>query len=523
MSLIAESFCLQNGNLSATVTAPVPETEQRLTLKLDAIKADKVRAWSRTMRARYDSAQTTSDNRRHWANSDNLSAVAANSPEIRRVLRQRARYEVANNSYAKGMESTLSNHTIGTGPRLQILVAGNDAAARKDALLVQQYFADWSLEVGLADTLRVARKAKFHDGEAFCALARKRRLESPVQLGVVGIEADRCADPMFISSLLDFKNIDGIELDEDGDPLIYRILRSHPGDLKTLANEMPYEIPARSMCHWFTKDRPEQYRGIPEITSALTLFADLRRFTLAVIAAAETAADAAGVLYSDAPAGDEAADVEPMDTIELEKRMLLTLPQGWKMGQIKAEQPVTTYAEFKREILKEIARCLNMPYNIAAGDSSDYNFASGRLDHQIYGTSIGIEQSECERVILRKVFNAWMREARLIDGFLPDRFRVAMPRYQWFWDELDLGNPVQMATAQETKLRNHTSTLQREYAAKGLDWQEELEQRALEIKFMDERGIPLERPEIVEVGTVDDSEDATLPPQNETKTKKGSK
>ncbi len=35
-----------------------------------------------------------------------------------------------------------------------------------------------------------------------------------------------------------------------------------------------------------------------------------------------------------------------------------------------AEQPATTYAEFKREILNEIARCLNMPFNVAAGNSS---------------------------------------------------------------------------------------------------------------------------------------------------------
>ena len=38
-------------------------------------------------------------------------------------------------------------------------------------------------------------------------------------------------------------------------------------------------------------DRPGQARGIPDITPALPLFAQLRRFTLAVLAAAETAAD----------------------------------------------------------------------------------------------------------------------------------------------------------------------------------------------------------------------------------------
>ncbi|MDP1799424.1 MAG: hypothetical protein Q8K78_18150, partial [Planctomycetaceae bacterium] len=48
----------------------------------------------RVMRAKYDSALTTDNNRRHWANADGLSASAANGPEVRRILRNRARYEV---------------------------------------------------------------------------------------------------------------------------------------------------------------------------------------------------------------------------------------------------------------------------------------------------------------------------------------------------------------------------------------------------------------------------------------------
>ena len=115
------------------------------------------------------------------------------------------------------------------------------------------------------------------------------------------------------------------------------------------------------MIHYFRADRPGQSRGIPEITPALPLFAQLRRYTLAVIAAAETAADFAAVLYTDAPANGEADPVEPMDLVELERRMATVLPGGWRLGQIQAQQPATTYAEFKKEILNEIARCLNMP------------------------------------------------------------------------------------------------------------------------------------------------------------------
>ncbi len=84
----------------------------------------------RVVRARYDAAVTNDDNRRHWANADGLSANSANSAEVRRILRNRSRYEVANNSYARGIVLTLAHDVVGTGPRLQLLTSNTDANNR---------------------------------------------------------------------------------------------------------------------------------------------------------------------------------------------------------------------------------------------------------------------------------------------------------------------------------------------------------------------------------------------------------
>jgi capsid protein len=113
----------------------------------------------RVVRARYDAAVTSDENRRHWANADGLSANAANSPEVRRVLRNRARYEVANNSYARGIVLTLANDVVGTGPRLQMLT--EDAEAGR---LIEEAFAAWAKAVGLAEKLRAMRIARASDG-----------------------------------------------------------------------------------------------------------------------------------------------------------------------------------------------------------------------------------------------------------------------------------------------------------------------------------------------------------------------
>src|SRR5690606_16155894 len=117
-------------------------------------------------------------------------------------------------------------------------------------------------------------------------------------------------------------------------------LRQHPGDLSAWKTQYDL-IDAEAVVHWFRSDRPGQHRGIPEITPALPLFAQLRRYTLAVIAAAETAADFAAVLFTDSPANGEAQALEPMDVVNLEKRMATVLPDGWRLGQVEAQQPTT--------------------------------------------------------------------------------------------------------------------------------------------------------------------------------------
>jgi len=450
----------------------------------------------RIVRGRFDSATTNDANRRHWSFADGLSADAAASPEVRRILRNRARYEVANNAYAKGIVLTLANDVIGTGPRLQMLTGDANANA-----VIEFVFAQWTQAIGLSEKLRAMRMARAESGEVFAVLASNPFMNSPVSLDVRLVEADQVATPTL--ELNRDNAVDGIIFDSFGNPIEYHILKHHPGDTSaggkfSLGIEFD-RVPAESMIHYFRPDRPGQSRGIPDITPALPLFAQLRRYTLAVLGAAETAADFAGVLYTDSPATGEADPVEPMDAIELEARALLTMPSGWRMEQVRAEQPATTYAEFKHEILNEIARCLNMPFNVAAGNSSGYNFASGKLDHQVYFKSIRVEQEHLGRVVLDRLFAAFLREAVLISGLLPIPVRTMiatgeLPSHQWFWDGQSEVDPLKEANAQAVRIKNNTTTLAFEYERQGRDWEAELRQRAKETALMSELGLAVADP-----------------------------
>ena len=179
-------------------------------------KHGKIRMLGRpTVRARFDAAQTTADNARHWSAADYFSADQEARPEVRRILRMRSRYEVANNSYAKGLVQMLANDTVGTGPRLQMLTEDEEFNDK-----IEKQFVRWADAVGLAWKLRCMRIARCQDGESFAVLATNPKVRHPVKLDINVIEADRVSGGL--TWLADSSSIDGISFDQWGNPVSYQ-------------------------------------------------------------------------------------------------------------------------------------------------------------------------------------------------------------------------------------------------------------------------------------------------------------
>lgn len=446
------------------------------------------------VRAKYDSAQTTHSNARHWMNADGLSAVASNSPEVRRVLRQRSRYEIANDSIAQGMIETLVNDTVGTCPRLQL--TSNAGAQTETDKAVEQAFKMWGKGAKFGSKMRLARRSKVASGEVFVfltrGLSRSRVGRTGVELGLHLVEADQIETPTLYMTKPD--QVSGIEFDSYGNPTHYHLLDHHPGALGAMLDASSYKpVSADLVLHYFDRKRPGDARGIPEITSALDLFAQRRRWRGATLEAAEQIANIAGVLQTDAPADGDADEVPAGETIDMERGTLLSLPYGWKMGQAKAEQPTATFVQFQNALIAELARCLKMPFNMAAGDSSSSNYASGRLDHQAYFKAITVERAEMIDVMLDPIFWAWFEEARLVRGLLPAAARTE--KYarslatSWFFDGSGHVDPSKEAQGQKTRLETGTTTLAIECAREGNDWREIVAQRSTEKQYLEEMGL----------------------------------
>lgn len=453
---------------------------------------------------KYDAAQTTPSNARHWANADGLSPIESNSEPIRQLLRNRARYEIANDTIAQGIIDTLVDDTIGTGPRLQIT---SDEGFEDIDELVEHKFREWARKNKLSEKSRLLRRTKVATGEAFAVLARAqgstRRAatifnEPEVEIGIQLVEADQVATPdLFLGT----DKVSGIEFDQYGNPTWYHILHEHPGSGSVLGATDYDRVPADMVVHWFKKNRPGDARGIPEITPALELFALRRRYTLATCEAAEHIANIAGMMQTDAPADGEAIeggseeDDTAFDTVDFARGQIMTLPFGWKYVQADPKQPTATFVQFQHELIGQIARCLNMPFNIAAGNSSSYNYASGRLDHQTYRKTIEVERSSMIDTVLDPIFDAWFAEASRTPNYLPQKARTETYRRalrtRWFFDGAGHVDPVKEAQGQAIRIANGTTTLAIESATQGHDWRDIAKQRAKEAKFYADLGLPL--------------------------------
>jgi len=471
--------------------------------RISALVDKKTRPAGRVTVRSYDAAATNRHTKQHFLYADGRDADSLIREDIA-TLRNRCRYEIRNNSYAKGMVETKRNDLVGSGPRLQVISEDADFNRRVE-LLFSMWCGRCDIEgrltfadmIGLAGSLQQDESGEgllvFESAEQ---AARRSWTDSPnepdVTLRLRVVEPDRLASPGFYD---DGRVRDGIEYDANGRAVYYYILKTHPGSDRTAAAGMyDYDkVPASQVIHLYRAERPGQSRGVPWISPGLPVLAYLRRFTLATVAAAEQAANISAVIEHETTGSefgdDNSSDIEEMDEIEIARNAMLTLPSNAKMQQFKPEQPSSTYKEFKRELINEFARCVNMPYNVAAANSSGYNYASGRLDWQVYYRFIRTVRRWLAEHMLDRIFGQWLREAMLTEGMGIPRAPAGGVTIQWIWPGAEHVDPLKEAAAQGKRLDNTTTTLAAEYALQGKDWEVEVRQKAKEKQLLEELGL----------------------------------
>lgn len=443
----------------------------------------------------YESAEPGGVNEYHWSAAGSISARQANSPDVRETLRNRSRYETANNCVARGMVDTFAGDLIGDGPRLQIKAGESNGISRSDAQELERIWCDWTDAVDLWGKINLMVTCEITDGEIFATMVSNELVVHPVKLDLTLIEAERIANPYAVD--LDILEVDGIKFDVKGNPVKYRVLKHHPDDrsLVQLNDEQDHDwLDAEDVIHHFTPTRAGQVRGVPRLTPALALFAQARRFTGATLTAAENAANNATSIETQNPPDPDDDSYEapmPLDEVPMTPGIATVLPDGYTLKQVKPEHPTTTFGEFRRQIYNEIGRPLAMPVNIVLADSSDHNYASGKLDDQGYVRKLSVDRRALRVRVLDRIFRAWLNEAQLVEGLIPEAFRRREPqlRFAWMWPARVHADPAKEGAGLKARMEAGVSNEIIECANLGQDWQDVLDGQREVQEYRDQIGL----------------------------------
>jgi len=453
----------------------------------------------RNINAKFDAAQNNPDNAEHWRLTDGLDAASANSLAVRKVIRERARYEKENNGYLGGAVNSMARDVIGRGPRVLFEGGIFDKKApytdgKTFGEIVEAEWENWSAEVLLSETLFTAVTAWITDGECFAKPYSRKKFKGRVSLNIRLYEGDQVSTPWGQKS-----EVDGVVIDETtGEVDGYWLLNTHPGNESEgffnkvsnfIGKNTGNKYSTDELWHLFTPTRPGQLRGVSEIHSALALGPFQRRYQLATVAAAETAANISGILETDTP-DEGAAEIPLMVEMQVKRNTMISAPDGWKAKQLKPEQPTSTFVEFNRELVQGMTRSIDVPLSVALGNSSGYNYASGRLDHQGYNKSIDTRRDKLENRFVDNIVKLFLQEFFLSFGMDSDSAKDGT--WSYTWDAAPHVDPVKDATADAINLKNHSETLASICSKRGQNWRRVIRQCGIEKRELEKEGLSLE-------------------------------
>lgn len=408
-----------------------------------------------------------------WSGASFDSINAENSHWTRETLIARARQVAANNSFASNGISCIQNAVVGSSPRIQITskTLSGDELAR-----MESDWNKWAGEIHLGEKLRQMIFARVVDGEAFAQFCLNNRLSNDVKLDLFLFDSMRVTNQEY--AVTDFT--DGIKVDSHGNPLSYRILKRHPNENGTREY---VDVKASQIAHLFKRKYPEQRRGVTELQPALDLFNLLDRYSRATVRAAETAACLALVFHTD-QAEDFAFQDEPSSAgkpfaeMSWSQGQTVTLPEGWNVSQIRAEQPVSSYSPYMSSLLNQIGAAIGVPKILLQASAEQSNYSSARLDIQTFTAQCRVDREQLVQVVLQPLFKYWLKEYATV------RNKAYNVNVQFYFDQYILIDPQKEAAASKVMLDSNLTTLAYEYAKRGIDWEEALKQRAREKELM---------------------------------------
>ena len=270
--------------------------------------------------------------------------------------------------------------------------------------------------------------------------------------------------------------VNGIEYDAIGAPVAYWLWDQHPGDstLKRGTRTESRRVPAESIIHLFSPERPGQGRGFSRLAPVIARVRDLQLYEDAE-QARKNLESRLGVLVSgDAsqmvnPIGGGAADPAQAAATgslgELASGSITQLPPGVNVTVVEPTS-APGYVDYVKHQLHLICAGGGWTYEAATGDMREVNFSSARIRQIDFRREIEqLQWLVIVPMLCQRIVDAFVRAAQLA-GKLSDRPSFTVEHSTPKWDYV---NPKQEIDADLTEISGGLSSISEKLRRRGYD------------------------------------------------------
>nr|WP_318289773.1 phage portal protein [Paraburkholderia sp. BL8N3] len=388
------------------------------------------------------------------------------------------------------------------------------------------HYNDVSRQLTVTQQLRLGLRHKLVDGEdLFVSYWMPERIgygAAKYATAFLLVDPDRLSNPFQMPDQRYLRG--GVEIDDDGVPIAYHIRKAHQNDWYLAQESMQWERVEREdedgwrrVIHDFERDRAGQNRGIGVFTSVLGHAKMLARYYGVELQAAAVASifgmyvtspyDPQMIEQAMDTDGAEMGWYQDMRSEWAEDRPAMlngvripTLAPGESIEPVSGAHPHSGFIDFAHEMLRSVAAALGVSSEQVTQDWTKTNYSSARAALLESWKTLTRRSTEYKTGTATPMYSCWLHEAFErgdLDDVLPRgapdyrEMATAYSRCDWLGVARGWVDPVKEKQGAILGLDGGLSTLKRECAEQGLDWEEVIAQRAIEVKLFKEHGLEL--------------------------------
>lgn len=391
-----------------------------------------------------------------------------------------------------------------------------------------RFLCDARRMVGMGGLLRLLARTLTLADETAAALTWRETPGARYATCVQPVDPDRLSNPDGAADTASLRG--GVEMDEFGAPIAYHVRNAHAADWWAGEDACSWtRVPRETtwgrpvFVHGFEPKREGQTRAISAFSTLLGRLRMVSKHAETELESATVNALYTAFVETDLPTEEVAQRMAPSRAEWADKlvnfykenpaklggaRIPVMLP-GSKITMNSAPRQTAAFGDFQGVFLASIASALGISYEQLSMDWSKTNYSSARAALNEVWRAISRLRAVFVEQVVTPIYYAFLEEAfdrgylRLPASARPiglpaglDGFEVflAMPgaftRARWLGPGRGYVDPVKEAEGAAMRMSSLTSTLERECAEQGEDYEDVLAQAAIEKAAREELGLP---------------------------------